>query len=277
MTYERFTLAAPAVFAGRGLHTGAPVQVTVLPYDKGIAFRYGLETVRAHPDEVTDTTRSTKLGQVGTVEHLMSALAGLEITDALVEVTAPELPGLDGSAREFVAGLHMAGRVSLGTAEAKIPFKRVFHVTDEVKVAVAAGTGHWRYRFEVGSRWPGEQTFETEQVARDYATEVAPARTFALAEEVPGIIQAGLGQGLDESSALILGIEGYKNDPRFDDEPARHKLLDLVGDLYLTGIPIRLLNVSAERSGHRANVEAARLVVRFAEAEAHLVEAGRAD
>jgi len=71
----------------------------------------------------------------------------------------------------------------------------------------------------------------------------------------------GLAKGLDQTSALILGIEGYKNEPRFDDEPARHKLLDLVGDLYLSGVPARFLNVTAVRSGHRTNVEAAAMLV----------------
>jgi UDP-3-O-acyl-N-acetylglucosamine deacetylase len=78
-----------------------------------------------------------------------------------------------------------------------------------------------------------------------------------MAEEVPAVLAAGLAKGLDIEKALILGIEGYKNDARFPDEPARHKLLDLAGDLYLAGVPLRFLNVAAERSGHRTNVEAA--------------------
>jgi UDP-3-O-acyl-N-acetylglucosamine deacetylase len=111
--------------------------------------------------------------------------------------------------------------------------------------------------FNTGNRWPGEQVAESEDVVADYAERIAPSRTIAFAEEIPMIIQAGLGKGLDESSVLVLGLEGYKNEPRSPDEPVQHKLLDIMGDLYLAGVPARALSVVAERSGHRANVKAA--------------------
>ena len=256
----RQTLAADVKFDGLGLHSGDPVHVIVHPGSNGIRFLYAGEWVEAKPANVTETKRCTRLGSVSTVEHLMSALAGLEITDADVELSAPELPGLDGSALPFFLGLSTVGREQIGEVEAPSLFKRVFVQEDDVKIAVAKGSGHWRAVYTTGDRWPGIQAFETENVIADYQDQVAPARTFALAEEVPMIIQLGMGRGLDENSALVLGIEGYKNPARFTDEPARHKLLDLIGDLYLAGIPIQYLSVGAERSGHRANVKAAQML-----------------
>jgi UDP-3-O-[3-hydroxymyristoyl] N-acetylglucosamine deacetylase len=260
LTYTRQTLKAPAIFEGVGLHSGEPVKVTVHPAEDGIRFFQGGDWVRARPENVSDTTRCTRLGNISTIEHMMSAMCGLEITDADVDVEGIEMPGLDGSALGYYRGLVASGLTQLGETEVEPPFTRVFLHEDDVKVAIGRGTGHWRYVFEFPNRWPGEQAFEVDNVSETYEMEIAPARTFALAEEIPAILQAGLAKGLDEHSALVLGIEGYKNDARFEDEPARHKLLDLLGDLYLSGIPARFLNVVAERSGHASNVRAAALL-----------------
>jgi UDP-3-O-acyl-N-acetylglucosamine deacetylase len=233
------------------------VEVTVYPGEEGIVFRLGAGKWRAKPDNVSDTTRCTKLGDVGTIEHIMSAFAGLEITDAEVELSAGELPALDGSSAEYVSAFGEAGLRDIGQAELPDLFSRVFLQEPPVKIAIGKGEGHWRYTYEVPGRWPGEQAYDCLDVVGSYSGEIASARTFALAEEVPMVLAAGLAKGLDIEKALILGIEGYKNQARYPDEPARHKLLDLVGDLYLAGVPVRFLNVTAEKSGHRTNVEAA--------------------
>ncbi|AIE85180.1 UDP-3-O-acyl-N-acetylglucosamine deacetylase [Fimbriimonas ginsengisoli] len=260
-SFPRHTVRQPFTVAGLGLHTGVPVSVTVHPGDQGIGFRYGGTRVLAHPANVTDTTRSTKLGEVGTVEHLMSAFAGLEITDAEVELDAPELPGLDGSAGGYIDAIMGVGIEQIGDREFPSLYTRLFLQEDGgPKMAIGKGNGQWRFVFATDDRWPGEQAFELEDAVGGYVEHIARARTFAFAEEVPMIIQLGLGRGLDENSALILGIEGYKNEPRYPDEPARHKLLDLMGDLYLAGVPVRALNVVSERSGHRANVKAAAML-----------------
>src|SRR5687768_16628114 len=102
MLQTRRTLANLARFEGLGLHSGVPVVVTVHPAEDGIAFRVGRGRWAATPENVSDTTRCTKLGEVGTIEHIMSAFCGLEITDAEVEWTAGELPALDGSAIQYV-------------------------------------------------------------------------------------------------------------------------------------------------------------------------------
>jgi UDP-3-O-acyl-N-acetylglucosamine deacetylase len=234
--------------------------MTVHPGDNGIGFRIGSERVAADPRNVTDTTRSTKLGPIGTVEHLMSAFCGLEITDAEVELDAPELPGMDGSAGPYVDVLVEAGFETLPSREVPDLFRRLFFQDGDVKIAIGGGQGGWRYLFQTGERWPSEQIFHRDDVVGSYVLEIAPSRTFAFAEEIPAVIQAGLGKGLDVSSVLVLGMEGYKNEARFEDEPARHKLLDAMGDLYLTGVPARHLSVVAERSGHKAHVAAAKML-----------------
>lgn len=260
MTYTRQTVRNVVEFEGLGLHGGQPVHVVVHPGEDGIVFRVGAQRWQASPENVSDTTRCTRLGDVATIEHMMSALAGLEITDVEIEVTGNEMPALDGSSLGFVEGFVKAGLEEIGEAEAAAPYKRVFLQEEGAKIAIGKGDGHWKYTYESGERWPHKQAFECFNVILEYRREISPARTFANAEDVPVILQMGLAQGLDQSTALILGIEGYKNDPLFDDEPARHKLLDLIGDLYLAGIPIRFLNVDSERSGHAFNVRAAALL-----------------
>jgi len=259
----RRTLRESVQIAGLGLHTGVPVTLRVHPGEEGLQFRFGSSRVAAHPANVTDTTRSTKLGEIGTVEHLMSALAGLEVTDAEIEVDAPEIPGMDGSALPFFALMSSAGLVEIGSRELPSVYSRIFIQEDSgLKAAIAKGDGHLRYVYATGDRWPGEQSFEVANALEVYGEQIAPARTFALSEEIPMILQAGLAKGLDESSALILGPEGYENQARFLDEPARHKMLDLMGDLYLSGVPIRALSVVAEKTGHRANVKLAAMLVK---------------
>lgn len=206
---------------------------------------------------MTDTSRCTRLGEVSTVEHLMAALAATGITDAEIEVTGGELPALDGASLSFFAEIKATGTREIGCLTVRGPFARVFTHEDEAKVAIAAGSGHWRYEFSSTERWPYSQFFETQQIQTDFESEVAPARTWGFHDEIEHLHAMGLAKGLSLGQALVLGKEGYVNAPKFSNEPSRHKLLDLVGDLYLSGVPISALSVSAERSGHRLNVEAA--------------------
>jgi UDP-3-O-[3-hydroxymyristoyl] N-acetylglucosamine deacetylase len=230
--------------------------VRIHPADNGIAFRCDGSRVAATPAAVTDTRWRTTLGAVGTVEHLMSAFAGTGITDAEVELSYPELPALDGSAAEYVAVFRTQ---PLDEALVALPRDEVLVDTPDSSVRVRPGSGVWTYTFRHGT---GTQTV-TCRLPGDYRTEVAPARTFAIADQVPAMVAKGLGQGLDASSVVLLGPDGYANTPRFPDEPARHKLLDLVGDLYLTGIPVDLLDVTASFSGHASNVRMAELLVQL--------------
>lgn len=253
----RMTLAGTAHFEGRGLHSGIPVQLAVKPGDSGIAFWSGRTRIPATAENVTDTSRCTVLGEVATIEHLMSALSGLGFTDAEIEVEGPELPALDGSAALFAEGLIAAGRTEIGKLEIEGPFARVYHVDGDVKIAIARGEGHWRYDYETGDRWPHSQSVEWSGSPSEYRQQISPARTFAHESEIAMIREAGLAKGLDETSALVIGDKGYVNQERFSDEPARHKLLDLIGDLALAGVPASALGVVGTRSGHRTNVAAA--------------------
>ena len=260
MIINRRTLKNECVLSGKGLHSGEPVTIHVFPSSEGIQFQFGKEIVDAKPHNVTDTSRCTVLGTIRTVEHIMSALASLAITDARIELTYPELPGLDGSSLMFLTALKSCEIEDLGTRELNDIYARLFVQADNVKIAVGKGFGHWRYDFITEPRWPGEMSFESENIAQEYEIEISPARTTVFSEEIEQVRAAGLGQGLDESSVLIIGQTGFENEARFPDEPARHKLLDLVGDLYLAGVPIEMLNVVGYRSGHRRNVEMANLL-----------------
>lgn len=262
VSYPRRTLAHEAVFEGKGLHSGQPVVCRVHPYDQGIAFSCGGQLVAASPLSVESTFNRTQVGPVHTVEHLMSALAGLGLSDALVELDAPEVPGMDGSALPFVQGLKDAGWRDLGEGTVPRLFARVFYLEGDIRIAVAAGEGIFKYTFDTGPRWPGVQSAVvvlSEPGA--YEEEVAGARTMVFASEAEQAMAAGLGRGLDPDGYVVIGESGYDSEVRFDNEPARHKLLDLIGDLALIGYPLRLLNVVAERSGHRTHVETGKKVL----------------
>jgi UDP-3-O-[3-hydroxymyristoyl] N-acetylglucosamine deacetylase len=259
---RRHTVAGIVTFEGLGLHSGSPVVVKVHPGEDGIAFRYRSDRVLARPANISETNRCTKLGPISTVEHIMSAFAALEITDAEVELDYPEMPALDGAAGVYTREFQIAGLASTGERELPDLFQRVYLQQDAIKIAIGKGEGRWRFKFDSGDRWPGVQEFDLEDFNR-FPEEVAPARTFGWDEEVAQLVLAGKAGGLDINSALVLASNGYRNEPLFPDEPARHKLLDLIGDLYLSGVPVRALNVVAERSGHRTNVA---IAVRLREA-----------
>lgn len=260
MKFDRQTLAQPVRLEGFGLHSGDPVCVSIQPSDSGIVFRHGQQKWLATPQNVTDTRLCTRLGEISTIEHMMSALAGAEITDADIELSAPELPAGDGSAKTFFEAITSAGSVVVGAAELPNLFTRVFVQQNDSQLAISHGSGHWRYRFDTGERWPGVQEFELESLPNGYDIGVAGARTFGFEEQIPDLLAAGFAKGLDFNKALVLGRDGYKNQALWPDEPARHKLLDAIGDLYLAGVPIRFLNVVAERTGHAATVQAANLL-----------------
>lgn len=260
--FPRLTVASDTVFTGLGLHSGAPSRAVVRPSGHGVHFIAGGEAFEALAENVTDTSRCTRLGTVSTVEHLLSALWGLGVTDAAIEVEGGELPGLDGSAKPFADALLETGFIGVGELHVDGPFARVYHVDGPVKVAMSNGEGHWRYTYDLGDRWPGVQSFEWTASRDQYLDQVAPARTIVLEEEIELARQAGLGKGLEEWGVVAIGRQGYLTNVRFPDEPARHKLLDLIGDLALSGVPVAAINVTSDRSGHRTNVAAAAKLAR---------------
>jgi UDP-3-O-[3-hydroxymyristoyl] N-acetylglucosamine deacetylase len=213
--------------------------------------------VEARPENVSDTARCTRLGGISTIEHLMSALGAYGITDAEIELTTPEMPAMDGSAKPYFDALSEVQIVPIEAVEYEGLFARIYDKHPGAEIAIGSGEGHWRYDFIVENRFPGSQVFEHFFTGARYGEEVAPARTMAFDFEVEPARAAGLGLGLDENSCLVLGPEGYVNAARFPDEAARHKLLDLMGDLWLARVSFGLLNVVGVKSGHTANVSAA--------------------
>jgi UDP-3-O-acyl-N-acetylglucosamine deacetylase len=194
-----------------------------------------------------------------TVEHAMSALAGLGVTDAMVDVSGPEVPGLDGSAQPFVEALQRVGFMDRPEGGPDpLVIRREIVVGDErsgVVVARPRSQAGCRYCYELdyGANAPLAAQQASWATGQDYVHEVAPARTFALAQEAAAMKAAGLFRHLSARDMLVIGPEGpIENAYRFPDEPARHKLLDLIGDLALVGRPIQG-EIVGRRSGHHVN------------------------
>lgn len=260
MIFPRQTLRDSLSLMGLGLHSGVPTEVRIHPGREGLRLRFEGELIPVSAAGVVRTERCTQLGPVSTVEHLMAALGGLEVTDAEIELTAPELPALDGSAQPYVSAIRQIGLEPIGELSVQGLFARLYVKDGDAKVSISSGEGHWHYRLVCQDRWPDLQEFDGTLSPEFFAGQIAPARTWGFEEEVEQVLARGLAKGLDWDSALVLGKTGYKNEARFADEPVRHKMLDLCGDLYLSGVPLRALNVVSARSGHRLNVRAAKLL-----------------
>lgn len=262
------TLKQATRTTGVGLHTGARVELTLRPApdDTGIVFHRtdlaGAPALPALASNVGDTRLASTLrvgaATVATVEHLMSALAGLGIDNLHVDVAGPELPIMDGSAGPFVFLLQSAGLV-----EQKSP-KRYLRVTGPVEVRDgdkwARFTPFDGYRLDFTIDFP-HPVFGSENrnvvvdfASDSYAKEVARARTFAFMQDVDAMRAAGLGLGGSLQNAIVLdefkvlNAEGL----RYDNEFVRHKVLDAIGDLYLLGHPL-IGQYTAYKSGHALN------------------------
>lgn len=272
MSFDRqTTLRAPVTLTGIGVHSGAPATICLKPSsaNSGIVFlRQGLENapaqlIHAKHTKVSATELCTVIGDrasasVATIEHLMSACAGLGLDNVLVEIDGPEMPIMDGSAAEFVAAIETTGLVGLSAP------RRYLRILQPVRVE------HGRAFAELlpaksGFRLDVEIDFDTTVIGRQrkvfdleasaYAQEIARARTFGFMRDVEQLWKAGfaLGASLDNTVAVgddkVINPEGL----RYGDEFVRHKVLDAIGDLALAGYPI----VGEFRSycgGHRMNV-----------------------
>jgi len=263
---EQTTIARPVTKTGIGLHTGERCVVSLRPAesDAGIVFAVQGEAIPATAEHVVDTVRGTTLGRgnarIGCVEHLMAALYGLGPDNIRVDVEGPEIPACDGSALEWVKALRKAGRTGVG-APRRIAEVSQAVIRTEGESWLMAGPGRGGLRLAVGVEYPntvaGKQGFWLALTPTTFARELAPARTFAVLEEVEGLRARGLARGGGESNAFAVGREGYSGPLRFEDEVVRHKMLDLVGDLALCGYRLRG-QIVAIRPGHRANVGLAR-------------------
>ncbi|HEU4400671.1 MAG TPA: UDP-3-O-acyl-N-acetylglucosamine deacetylase [Candidatus Polarisedimenticolia bacterium] len=262
MVETQRTLARPVEAEGIGLHTGVRASVRLLPAsaDSGLVFvrrdRGGVEIPAAHRF-LNATSLATTLSRgssvVGTVEHLLSALQGLGIDNARLEVDGPELPILDGSAAPFVDLILAAGRRSLARPRRYITLKRPVSVMhgDRQIIALPANDLQVTYAIDFPHPVIGYQAVSAAIGEETYVSGIAPARTFCLLSDVEAMRRAGLALGGSLENAVVIGENGVLNDSlRYPDECARHKILDLVGDLALVGAPLRA-HVVAIKGGHR--------------------------
>ena len=274
--YQR-TLARQTELTGVGLLTGATVRLRFRPAppSTGVVFvRTDLRPVQQIPArvyQVTATQRRTTLGQaqaqVALVEHVLAALAGLRIDNCFVELNAPEPPGVDGSARPFVEALQQAG-VVLQPAR-----RTIWCVDSPVSVATdnATLTLHpdpcdqliITYLLDYGPGSPiGRQTHTERITPQNFANELAGCRTFILESEVLELRRQGLGMRTTAADLLVFGAHGpVDNQLRYANEPARHKVLDVVGDVSLLNHDVRG-HLIAYRSGHQLNIELVNALMR---------------
>lgn len=277
------TVKAPIGCVGVGLHTGQRVSLTFhpAPPDHGIVFRrtdLGVD-IPARFDRVVDTRLSTVLGiargnaRVGTVEHVMAALAGCRIDNVLIEVDGPETPILDGSAAPYVFLLDCAGVADQEATRSVIEIRRPVRVSEgdafvELRPANPGMPGlDMALSIEFAAVAIGRQALSLRLTHDSFRHELARARTFTLAEEVEQLRAAGLAQGGSLDNAVVVDQARVLNPAglRMPDEFARHKLLDAVGDLALAGAPL-LGRFMAHRSGHALNNRLLRAL--FADASA---------
>jgi UDP-3-O-[3-hydroxymyristoyl] N-acetylglucosamine deacetylase len=253
---------------GVGLHTGDKVYLTLRPAagDTGIVFRridlpQPVE-IRACPENVTDTRLSTTVEsngtRVSTIEHLMSAFAGLGIDNAYVDLTAAEVPIMDGSAGPFVFLIQSAGIAEQTAPKRFIRIKRKVEVREGEKWARFEPFEGFKVSFQIDFNHP---TFRNtrQQAIVDFSTtsfvkEISRARTFGFMAEVEALRAAGLARGGGLDNAVVLDDYRILNDDglRYEDEFVKHKVLDAIGDLYLLGRPL-IGSFSAHKSGHALN------------------------
>lgn len=305
MNTKQQTLKGPITFSGKGLHTGVRVTMTVRPAeaDRGIVFRRidldGTPEVPALCDYVTDTSRGTTIehgaARVSTIEHIMSALWTLGVDNAVIDIDAPETPIMDGSAREYARAILETG---IEEQEAE---RRYYHVTEKmVHTIPEKGVAIILYpddefsvslHVDYNSKVIGNQ-YATFNPGDNYAEKIAPCRTFVFLHELEPLLKANLIKGGDLDNAIVI-VEhpipaeevgklsklfgnsdmpvdkcGYLNtELRHENEIARHKMLDLLGDMALIGVRIKG-RVIALRPGHHGNTEFAKAVRKQMKADA---------
>lgn len=258
------TIKRSTVIYGLGLHSGTRTGMVLqpLPANSGIHF-LTLPAERvfpAHVSEVGETDYATTLGPGGdtirTVEHLLSALHATGVTNLLIKVHG-EIPVLDGSSAEFCRVLEEAGLESQRQARHELVIDRVYEVSDggEKRLTLEPYDG---FAVSYLLRYPppiGEQFFEVELDSYDtYKREIASARTFGFMKDLKMMTELGLGSGGRLDNFILVGEDNVINtELRYPDEFVRHKILDIVGDLYLLGFPIRG-KVTARLTGHRDNI-----------------------
>lgn len=299
MKSKQSTIKRAITISGVGLHTGREVNMTLnpAPENHGIKFRRTdldqSPVVEADVDNVVDTSRGTTLGHkeevlVATVEHVMGSLAGMEMDNLMVDLDAPETPIMDGSAKPFIEAIETAGieEQSADREYFEIPYNIYYSEEDRNVEMIAMPLDGYRSTVMVDYNSPvlGSQHASISEI-QEFHKEIASSRTFCFLHELEELVNNNLIKGGDLNNAIVIvdkqistnemtnlaklfnkedinvKNEGILNniDLRYQNEPARHKLLDLIGDLALIGTPIKA-QVMAARPGHAANIEFARKI-----------------
>lgn len=295
---KQHTLASEVSIHGTGLHTGAIVDMILKPANPGFGIQFqrtdlaGQPIIKADCDLVTDTSRGTTLqineAKVSTVEHLLAAFVGMGIDNVLVQINGPEIPIRDGSSQPFVELIEKAGITEQEASKQWFSIDENIYHYDEIKrvelVALPALEYQITTLIDFNSPVLGTQHAGLKSM-RDFKTEIAPCRTFCFLHELEWLIENNLIKGGDINNAIVvvdkpvnaeemkrlakafkrdkmeIKSEGYLNnlELRFSNEPARHKLLDVIGDLALIGYPIKA-RIIANRPGHSTNIEFAKKI-----------------
>jgi UDP-3-O-acyl N-acetylglucosamine deacetylase len=260
------TLAREFTLHGIGLHTGCEAGVTVAPAPVDAGFSFVLEDgsrIAATPEAVRSTVRCTTLGSasgvVNTVEHVLAALFGMDVDNALISMSGVEVPIMDGSALPFARAIADAGLVEQAAPRRVLELREPTWQRDGDKLLVIVPAPAFSVDFFVSFPQPvGHQFLTTPAITPDYfLREIAPARTFAFRAEVDALVAQGLARGGSLDNAVVVDTDGYMGELRFPDEIVRHKALDLIGDFALIGMYPRC-RVIALRTGHALHVAAAR-------------------
>jgi len=305
---KQHTLTNPISISGTGLHTGIMVDMVLNPANPGFGFQFkrvdlpGEPVIKADCDLVTDTSRGTTLedkgAKVSTVEHILAALVGMGVDNCLIEINGPEIPIMDGSSQPFIDAIDKAGIEEQEAAKQWYTIDTNISFYDEGKRVEMMAMPSVEYKvttlIDFNSPVLGTQHAGLKNI-RDFKTEIAPCRTFCFLHELEALLANNLIKGGDINNAIVVvdkpvteeemgrlaGIfkkdkievksEGYLNnlELRFPNEPARHKLLDVVGDLALIGFPIKA-HIIANRPGHHSNVEFARLIKQYIKKNKHV-------
>jgi len=305
---KQHTISTAVKISGTGLHTGILVDMVIKPANPGFGVQFqrvdltGQPVIKADCDFVTDTSRGTTLQiddvKVSTVEHILAALVGMGVDNALIELNGPEVPIMDGSSKHFVELIEKTGVTEQDAAKAWYSIDENIYLYDDAKrvemVAMPAIDYQITTLIDFNSPVLGTQHAGLKSI-KDFRAEIAPCRTFCFLHELEMLLEHDLIKGGDVKNAIVVvdkpvtdeemarlalvfgkdnievKSEGYLNnlELRFPNEPARHKLLDVVGDLSLIGYPIKA-RIIANRPGHSTNVEFAKKIKRYIKKNKHV-------
>ncbi len=266
------TISKEVSYAGVGLHTGNKTTVTFKPAPVNSGVRFvrtdlpGKPGIAANILAVVDAPRRTTLRkgevEIHTVEHILAALAGLGLDNLIIEVNANEVPEIDGSSLPFARLLAGSGIVEQGEDKKYGRITEPSYVSEDGTYVAAFPADEFRISFTIDYNHPYLQTqFASFLITSDiFEKEIAGARTFCLEREAEALRSQGLGRGATFQNTVVIGDKGIvKGELRFEDEFVRHKILDVIGDLFLLGCPLKA-HIVASRSGHSLNIKLVRKI-----------------